>query len=51
MAVIDRKPLSQNVTKEIYLRYRIRVARWFVFKPKIPIFGKICRALEMKMLL
>jgi hypothetical protein len=28
-----------------------RVARWFVFRPKIPILGKIWRALELRMLL
>jgi hypothetical protein len=28
-----------------------RVARWFVFKPKLPVLGKTWRALEWKMLL
>jgi hypothetical protein len=29
----------------------IRVARWFVFTPKIPILGKFWRALDWKMLI
>jgi hypothetical protein len=28
-----------------------RVARWLLFKPKIPILGKFWRALELKMLI
>jgi hypothetical protein len=28
-----------------------RVARWFIFRPKIPILGKFWRALEWKMLI
>jgi hypothetical protein len=27
-----------------------RVARWFVFKPKIPILGKLWRVLQLKIL-
>jgi hypothetical protein len=31
--------------------FAIRVARWFVFKPKIPILGKFWRALDREMLI
>jgi hypothetical protein len=29
----------------------IRVARWFIFKPRIPILGKFLRALDRKILI
>jgi hypothetical protein len=33
-----------------FFHIHTRVARWFVFKPKIPNLGKFWRALEWKML-
>jgi hypothetical protein len=33
-----------------YTRVRIRAARWFVFKPKIPNLGKFWRAFAWLML-
>jgi hypothetical protein len=41
---------SQNPENSLFFATIAKVARWFVFQPKIPIWEKKFRALEWKML-
>jgi hypothetical protein len=51
-AVVEATNLAGKSRRKISPQEIVRrVARWFIFKPKIPILGKFWRALDWKMLI